>query len=214
MKNIFLSLVLTKLIFTTFAVISILFILTGCNPNNPQPNTPASTWKIKATINGVTHRAEGNNWDPLLAGSSNSCYALISNEWIISARIVDKSAASYISGDNGTLQFQLTNPSLGVNSLSNCVVYGSWLTDVLDFSGYGYSLTLNGAMVPNSNGGLGPKLPINLTSLGSAGNGQYANSQPVKGNYTGTIYVQSSLGTASGFDTPVNLDIEFEAIRP
>jgi len=200
-----------KTILYSFIALTTLF-LTSCTPNNPQPNpspnTTTPTWKIVATINGVTHKAEGSS----LTVNSNYCYASISTVWIITAGISDKSASSYISGDNGTLQFQLTNPSLGINPLSNCAVYGSWFTDIIDFSGSGYSLTLNGPMVPNSIGGLGPKLPINLTSLGSAGNGQFVNSQPVKGNYSGTLYFKSS--PTSDFDIPVTIDIDFEAMRP
>ncbi len=184
-------------------------VLTSCNPNNPQPNT--SSWKFKVSINGVSHRAESNTFDI----NSNYCVATTSSSWTFHSRIIDKTAASYISGDNGELLITIENPSLGINQLSNCVVLGSWFTDVtaVNFFG-GYSLTQNGPMVPNSTGGLGPRLPINLTSLGTAGNGQYANSQPVKGNYTGTIYFQSSIFPNTGFDIPVTLDIEFEAIRP
>jgi hypothetical protein len=188
-------------------------LLASCTPNNPQPNpspnTTTPTWKIVATINGVTHKAEGSSY--IL--NSNHCITQIGGGiWLIDASIIDKSASSYISGDNGGLQFQLTNASLGINPLSNCTVYGSWFSDVTDFSGNGYSLTLNGPMVPNSIGGLGPKLPINLTSLGSAGNGQFVNSQPVKGNYSGTLYFKSS--PTSVFDIPVTIDIDFEAMRP
>jgi hypothetical protein len=195
----------------TLSFICITSILTSCNQNNPQPNTNTNTasptWKIKFTINGVTHRAEGNS----LNENSNFCYALISNPWIITAKIADKTDASYISGDNGYIQLMLTNPSQGVNPISNCNIGGSWITDAIDHPYNGYSLTLNGPMVPNSNG---PRLPINLTSLGSAGNGGYNNSQPVKGNYSGTLYFPSSLSPVSGFDTPVTINLEFEALRP
>jgi hypothetical protein len=195
----------------SFILLTALFI-TSCTPNNPQPNpspnTITPTWKIVATINGVTHKAEGTSY----IQNSNHCYALISTSWIISAGISDQSAASYISGNNGTLQFQLSNPSLGINPLSNCVVYGSWFTDAIENPFSGYSLTLNGPMLPNSSGGLGPNLPINLTSLGSSGNGNFVNSQPVKGNYSGTLYFRSSSTLA--YDTPVTIDLDFVALRP
>jgi hypothetical protein len=201
----------TKL--ASLLVLTALF-LASCTPNNPQPNpspnTTITSWKFTITINGVTHRAESSSFNV----NSNYCVASISNSWSIHPRIIDKTAASYISGDNGELIITIDNPSLGVNSISNCMVLGSWITDAINYSNNGYSLTLNGPMVPNSSGGLGPKIPINLTSLGSAGNGGYNNSQPVKGNYSGTLYFKSSLVPDPGFDTPVTIDINFEAVRP
>ena len=64
-----------------FAFISILLILTGCNPNNPQPNTP---WKFKVTINGVTHRAEGT----IVDANSNQANAKTNNpSWMVLLKI-------------------------------------------------------------------------------------------------------------------------------
>jgi hypothetical protein len=180
-----------KTLLYSFIAITTLF-LASCTPNNPQPNpnSTSTSWKFKVSINGVTHKAEGNT----LNLNSNFCAA--SSNWTITGIINDKTAASYISGDHGGFTLNLTNPSLGVNPY------------------LGYSLTLNGPMVTNSSGALGLNLPINLTSLGLAGNGNYQNSQPVKGNYSGTLYFQSSLVPASGFDTPVTIDIDFVAMRP
>jgi hypothetical protein len=143
-----------KTLLYSFIALSTLF-LASCTPNNPQPNpspnTTSTSWKFKVSINGVTHRAEGNT----LNLNSNFCAA--SSNWAIQGIINDKTAASYISGDHGGFTLNLTNPSLGINPLSNCKVSCSYLSDVIEHPYFGYSLTLNGPMVTNSSGGLRPK---------------------------------------------------------
>ncbi len=192
-------------------------ILTSCNQNNPQPNTNTNTastaWKFKVTINGVTHRAEGNGHN----FNTNYCFessGFPGQNLLIQAAIIDKTVASYISGDFGgfSITTLTTPPQLGVNSLSNCHVNLSWLTDISEYVYFnGYSLTLNGPQVPGSAGGSGIGLPINFTSLGSTGVGLFTD--PVKGNYSGTIYIRSTVGS-NVYDTPISIDLEFEAMRP
>lgn len=190
-------------------------ILTSCNQNNPQPNTNTNTsstaWKFKVTINGVTHRIEGNGNNY----NSNFCaeYSTMPVGVLqMGGSIKDKTIASYISGDIGGFAITITNPKLGINSISDCYVASEWLNDISENYTLGYSLTLNGSQVPGSGGGSHIMLPINLTSLGITSNGLH--SEPVKGNYSGTIYIQSSIFPASGYDTPISIDLEFEAMRP
>jgi hypothetical protein len=191
-------------------------ILTSCNQNNPQPNTNTNTantaWKFKVTINGVTHRAEGNGHN----FNTNYCFESSTypgQNLLIQAGIIDKTVASYISGDFGgfSITTLTTPPQLGINSLYNCLVSLSWLTDISEnIYLYGYSLTLNGPQVSGTAGGSAIGLPINLTSLGSTGVGLFKD--PVKGNYSGTIYYRSTVGS-NVYDTPISIDLEFEAMR-
>ena len=136
-----------------FAFISILLLLTGCNPNNPQPNTPNTPWKFKVTINGVTHQAEGT------IGGSNFASAITENpSWMVGLEISDPTHSSYISGPNGNMLIQIPSPSMGVNN--QCSISSSWLWDVPDSQwGWGYSLSSGGAVVPNSDYALGVYLP-------------------------------------------------------
>jgi len=190
-------------------------ILTSCNQNNPQPNTNTNTastaWKFKVTINGVTHRIEGNGNNY----NSNFCaeYSTLPVHFLtIGAAILDKTIPSYISGDIGGFRIEVTSPKLGINSISDCYVVSDWLSDISeDLYLYGYSLTLNGPQVPGSAVGVGMGLPINITSLGSTGVGLFKD--PVKGNYSGTIYYRSTVGS-NVYDTPISIDLEFEAMRP
>ena len=189
-----------------FAFISILLILTGCNPNNPQPNTP---WKFKVTINGVAHQAEGT----IVDGNSNYAAANTTNpSWTVALKISDPTHSSYISGPNGDMLIQIPSPSMGVNN--QCSISSSWLWDVPDaYLGWGYSLTSGGAVVPNSDYALGVYLPITISDLGSSST---TNPLPIKGSYSGTFYVPSIQNVQQfnfEYTVPVNIEISFEAVR-
>jgi hypothetical protein len=198
---------------TLFAVI-VLGLLASCQPNNPQPNpNPNATWKFKLTINGSTYRAEGSGFNV----NSNYCTATGSaGNYNVSFFINDVTASSYISGNLGSAILNLQYPIVGVNQIASCAI-GSvpWITNNLPAGfGSGYSLTLNGPIVPNSTGASHLRLPIIITDLGSPGNNDYITfGNPLKGNYTGTIYVKSN-PLAPSFDTPVTIDLEFVALRP
>jgi hypothetical protein len=206
--------------FTTYAFISILLLLTGCNPNNPQPNPNTtsvnSNWKFKFTINGTTYKAEGNNTNDY-SGGDNFCYASGTNGIKeIYMRISSLNSTSYISGGFGAAIISLDNPVLGTNPLTSCALISiPWYNNNLPITSPnydGYSLTLNGPMLPNSNvTSLGIRLPINITDLGTPGNNdEITFGNPIKGNYSGTIYVKSG---GTDYDTPVNIDIDFVALR-
>jgi hypothetical protein len=186
----------------------------GCNPNNPTPNPTASTssWKFTVKINGVIYKAEGPSLD--IANLTNYAFVNTNNPlWIMELAIQDPTNSTHISGANGLLTMGLSNPSLGINNLST--IDCSWLQNVPNAAwGYGYSLTSGGALVPNTNYSSDVVLPINITDLGTSNGG---NSTPLKGNYSGTIYVPNiqdvALNSNPTFNIPVNIEISFEAAR-
>ena len=196
-------------------------LITSCTPNNPQPNpTPSQTnlnWKFKLTINGITTRCEGSsfninsNW--LIAQASGGIFT-------VTFSLADQTAASYISGSLGTAGIQLQYPIIGVNPIGvpNYIASEPWITYFPSlppgYLTYGYSSTLNGTTVPNSAMG-NLSLPINITDLGSPGNNDFITfGSPLKGNYSGTIYVRSDPIGGGSFDTPVTIDLDFVALRP
>jgi len=194
-------------------------LISSCTPNNPQPNPPPnptnSNWKFKLTINGNTTHMEGSGFTDV--ENSNYCITSGSGGGVFSVGfgINNQTAASYISGVLGEGLFLLEYPILGVNPITNFYISSvPWITNVSPNITSGYSLTINGTMVPNSPGGGYLRLPINITDLGSPGNIDYFTfGNPLKGNYSGTIYVKSDLIT-SGYDTPVTIDLDFVALRP
>lgn len=213
---------LTFLSFITLSIISLTSILTSCNQNNPQPNPNPNTtsansiWKFKFTINGTTYKAEGNNTNDY-NGGDNFCYASGTNEIKeIYMRINTLNPASYISGGFGAAAITIDNPILGTNPLTSCALISiPWYNNNLPITSPsydGYSLTLNGPKLLNSNvTSLGIRLPINITDIGTPGNNDGITfGNPIKGNYSGTIYVKSG---GSNYDTPVTIDIDFVALR-
>ena len=194
-------------------------LITSCTPENPQPTPPPnptnSNWKFKLTINGNTTHAEGSGYNQ----SSNYCFASSSGGLFNGVfAINDQTAASYISGVLGSGIFRLEYPILGVNPITNFYI-GSvpWIYNFLPTESgmFGYSLTLNGPQVPNSEDVMGLPLPINITDFGTPGNLDYITfGSPLKGNYSGTIYVKSDWLANSGYDTPVTIDLDFVALRP
>lgn len=209
-------------IFITLTTFYLTSILTSCTPNNPQPNPSPNTtsansnWKFKFSINGITYKAEGNNTNDY-NGGDNFCYASgINGIKDIYMRINTLNSTSYISGGFGAAVITIDNPILGTNPLTSCVLISiPWYNSNLPITSPsydGYSLTLNGPKLLNSNvTSLGIRLPINITDLGTPGNNDGITfGNPIKGNFSGTIYVKSG-GTE--YDTPVTIDIDFVALR-
>ena len=202
----------------TLSFVLITSILTSCNQNNPQPNpspNPTSSnanWKFKLTINGSTYRAEGSGYNI----NSNYCIAQGSGGmYNVAFFINDLTAPSFISGSLGSAVMTLQYPVAGVNPIASCAI-GSvpWINNNLPTAfGAGYSYSLNGPLVPNSAGASHVRLPLTITDLGSPGNNDFITfGNPLKGNYTGLVYMKSNY--LSGFDTPVTINLEFEALRP
>ena len=194
-------------------VLPLVFACDDENDNNGSQNN--DYWRLKFTIDGVTHEAKGYGLFESNLNLQNAAYSLTSSPtWLLTFRITDPSSSSYISGSNGDAQIQIGNPSSGVVM---CPTYGSWFQDASDagggYIGYGYSLTQGGSIVDGSNGGLGPVLPITLTDLGSAGNGSWEGGTSIKGAYSGTIYLAPLSNITLGYTIPMDIDIEFEALR-
>ena len=196
------------------------FVFYSCQPTNPQPNPNSSStsnthWKIKVTSNGVTHHAEGNTFDL----NQNFCYTtgLLTGAGpcTISAKINDTNISSYISGDPGSFTLNLNSPHLGVNLLEECTLMSTWLYPANMSTSGGYSLSLNGPMVPNTLGSMLPlplKIPITIDEMGSPGAGNYITfGNCIKGKFNDTLYFRN---TSNGnFNIPVAIKIEFEALR-
>ena len=197
-------------------------LISSCTTENPPPNPPPnptnSNWKFKLTINGNTTHMEGSGYNP----SSNYFYSgydpsggSLTSSFVLN----DQSASSYISGDNCT-GYILINPdlTLGVNPLGNCILtlaLASPLADsILINTSWGYSLTFGGTMVLGSAGGANAlRVPINIYVLGTTGSLNYTNfGNPVKGNYSGTIYTKSDILGGGSYDTPVTIDLDFVAL--
>lgn len=206
-------------IFITLTTFHITCILTSCTPNNPQPNPSPNTtsansnWKFKFSINGITYKAEGNNTNDYFGG--NFCHATgLLNSKDIYMKLNSIVSSSYISGTIGAASITIDNPVLGTNPYTSCsLISFPWYNNNLPQTSIvdGYSQTLNGPKLPNSNANFGIRLPINITDLGTPGNNdEITFGNPIKGNYSGTIYVKSG-GTE--YDTPVTIDIDFVALR-
>jgi hypothetical protein len=194
-------------------VLPLLFSCDDENDNNGTQNN--DYWRFKFTIDGVTHEAEGYGLFESNLNLQNAAYSLTSSPtWLLTFRITDPSSSSYVSGNNGGATIQIGAPSIGVVM---CDVMSDWVLDAAEVSEsytyYGYSLTQGGSMVDGSNGGLGPKLPIIFTDLGSAGNGSWEGGTSIKGAYSGTIYLPPANNLMGGYTIPMDIDIEFEALR-
>jgi hypothetical protein len=194
-----------------FIILS-LGLLFSCNPDDPQPQQQPQevNWKFEFSLNGVTHKAQGVGVSP----DKNSAYSLGLTQVYLG--IKDQSDQSYISGNNGDMVIQFLNPSVGIQSLDKCSTFGSWWTD-LEQNGInvfgGYSLSSGGTQVTNSNGGLGPALPINITNLGTSGNGSWLGGSVFKGTYNGTLYFPSLNQWPIQYNIPVSVNLNFEAAR-
>jgi hypothetical protein len=192
-----------------FIILS-LGLLFSCNPDDPQPQEV--NWKFEFSLNGVTHKAQGVGVSP----NKNAAYSQGLTQVYLG--IKDQSDQSYISGNNGDMVIQFLNPSVGLQPLDKCNTFGSWWTD-LEQNGInvfsGYSLSSGGPQVINSNGGLGPALPINITSLGTSGNGSWLGGSMFKGTYSGTLYFPALNQTSwpIQYNIPVSVNLNFEAAR-
>ena len=191
----------------------------NCPPCATYPNGNSSqnndNWKFKITIDGITHEAEGYGIFNSSSQINNAAYvSTASIIWNILCQTTDPSSSSYISGTNGSASIQISNPSIGTTM--SCI-FGTWFTDAAELSGgtygiLGYSLTQGGVMEPGSDGCLGVNLPITITDLGTAGNGIWSGGTSLKGSYSGIIYL-NAIGTIDDYSIPMDIDIEFEALR-
>ena len=209
-----------KNLFCILLVWPLIFACDDENDNNGSQNN--DYWRFKFTIDGVTHEAEGYGLFDSNSNLQNAAFSVggspnssPNGTWLITFQITNPSSSSYISGSNGDAQIQLGNPSTGVVM---CNTYGSWFQDASDVSGgttaFGYSLTQGGSMEDGSYDGIGSVLPITFTDLGSpTGNDSWEGGTSIKGAYSGIIYLPPVSNTMLGYTIPMDIDIEFEALR-
>lgn len=203
--------------------ICLLFCLTILGCDKEKSGTPKSGndyYMFSITIDGVTHKVEGNINNYLYAPSSteNSCIAIFNTfNASISAGLADKGASSYISGEVFNFGLSFPNLSLGPNNAT-----GSGVQANLNWPESECGISIN-ALTANTffyNGySLGLSLDnVEITDLGSAGtlnpgniSNPYTFGDPVIGSFSGTVYGCST--ASSGNNIPVQLEIEFVAPR-
>ena len=196
------------------------------NNNNNNSFTNSVDYEFTITINGEVHKIKGNTVNGIPNGYINStshtinnkCFALISGSSVVSnIAINDVTTPNYISGQNLECQINFPNLLLGSNQATVYFIGGYFqtLATSLGTSSF-YFQTVSGTL----NNQIFNKLPITITDLGSTstnseGNGgsnynQYIFGQTLKGNYSGTIYLQNNNGQ---FTIPVQISIDFKALR-
>ena len=201
MKNLLYLLLLLPLIF-------------GCDDENDNNGSQNSDyWMFEVTINGVTHKAEGYG----ATFDANYAYSSIVDK-TVGLVLQDPSASTYVSGNTGNLYLTIEdNLSTGV---LNCCTMSEWIMDAAEESNahwfWGHALTPGGTPGENSACGSGPMIPITITDLGTAGDGNYMGGTSFKGSYSGTIYLPSDTQNVTNFEytIPMSIDIQFEALRP
>lgn len=200
--------------------------VTLCPTPTPTP-TPSGTdgyWMFDLTINGVNHKAEGYQSDnPSYSGaggSHNHCISITGSSNTLFMGIADQSSSSYVIGDNGSIYFIISNPSVGVcDALFPSSAYNTYFPTngfayCHPYYGYTFTPTDTNTLLVNPT-----PLPFNITDLGTAtsmdifqGTGNYG--APLKGNYSGTIYLCSAVDSGVlHYDFPVTIDLEVIAQR-
>jgi hypothetical protein len=219
-----------KNIILLIAFTSLLFSCSGDNNNSSNNNgnsfTNSMDYEFTITVNGVVHKVKGNTTSGIPYGIinniqhliNNKCFAIISGTSVISdLAINDVTAPNYMSGQNLECLIQFPNLLLGSNQATVYFQGGYFqtLATSLGASSF-YFQTVSGTL----NSQIFNKLPITITDLGSTstnsvGNGgsnynQYIFGQTLKGNYSGTIYLQNNNGQCT---IPVQMSIDFKVLR-
>lgn len=198
-------------------------LLFGCSnsgntssTNNGNSFTNSMDYEFTITINEEVHKIKGNTINGIpsqyegLHPINNVCFAQNS---IVDLNINDVTAPNYISGQNLQCHITLPNLLMGINQ-AEILFQGSYFNSICTSLGaqtnsFIYFQTVSGAM-NNSR-----KLPIIITDLGThstwAGASPYNFGSTLKGNYSGTIYLQNS--TNGNYTIPVQLSIDFKALR-
>ena len=181
------------------------------NNNNGNSFTNSMDYEFTITINGEVHKVKGNTTDGIPYGSVNAGINWINNQCIITNyhlagfAINDVTASNYISGQNMQCLISFPNLLLGVNQASVTLVVGGKYLLFQSVSGRETYEKL---------------LPINITDLGTGTLFQqtpplplYNFGQTLKGNYSGTIYLRRDTPQGVIYDIPVQLSIDFKALR-
>tara|TARA_Y100000385_G_scaffold76007_1_gene76872 strand:- start:138 stop:890 length:753 start_codon:yes stop_codon:yes gene_type:complete len=222
----------------------LLFCLTILACDKEKSGTPKSGngyYMFSITIDGVTHKVEGNYSSPADMAMGNFCNSTVTSSGIaISAQLADKAVTSYVSGEVFSANLGLSNSSLGSNnagggisntaaalnglsgpitapnnlnwpetigcppSTSPVFAQGNVFTSALSSTGIGSTMWgLDNVMITN----LGTGGTYNLGNISNP----YTFGDPVIGSFSGTVYGCST--STSGYDIPVQLEIEFVAPR-
>lgn len=200
-------------------LLCLLFCLTILGCDKEKSGTPKSGndyYMFSITIDGVTHKVEGN-YGNTAPTATNFCYAgLFPSGAVISAGLADKGAASYISGEVFSLNLNFSNLSLGINECSSLIFTNNfqWPETTCGWVENNFI----GNLQTGDNISLDNLIVTNLGSTGTYNPGNISNpynwGDPVIGSFSGTVYGCStnSFGTAV-YDVPVQLEIEFVAPR-
>jgi len=197
--------------------------------NNSNSWNSSMDYEFTITINGQVHKIKGNTTNGIPNGSTSQQY--ITNQCevynsvgypIVYLKINDVSAPNYISGQNLECQIRLPNLLMGTNQ-AQIMFIGSYFESLYTNTGYTNPVsgiynfqTTNGTY----NSSIADKVLINITDLGTNTTNQstlpyHLIGQTLKGNYSGTIYMQRQNLSTGGYicDIPVTLSIDFKAIR-
>lgn len=209
-------------------LLTISFLLLSCNndsntsgSNNGNSFTNSMDYEFTIKVNGEVHKVKGNTTNGIpygyVMGSpfnyiSNSCYSHASS--LLYLGINDVTASNYISGQNLQCQIQFDNLLLGTNQARVFFSGGYFQTLATslgaDSTGFLFYKTTSGVSNSLQNG----LLPINITDLGTPSTNPvsppYTFGQTLKGNYSGTIYLQK---TTLDYTIPVQLSIDFKVLR-
>ena len=202
-------------------------------------NSVPGDFMISITVDGVTHKAEGNIPSDLQSSMymfGNHCLKYANNTVI--GGLADKSDASYVSGEVFCLNINFPNLSIGnsVGILSGINGNGSASIAICNFSNINFpnGIVLTYGLSQNidtisSTAQLGKaEMNFNITDLGTIGsvgtdpNNYYTFGNPLRGSFSGTMYgcdgttipyTGPSISYGRLYNIPVQIEIEFIAAR-
>lgn len=209
----------------TLTIIALALLVFSCsNDSSSSSNDNKASgnvdYEFTISINGEVHKVKGNTVSGLPIGSNpaqfynnNSCIVQNGGTFkLLSLGINDITANNYISGQNILVNIPLGNLQLGENKAA-VNFQGQYFDDLsasLGGNNYGasyliYQTTSGKANSESSN------LLINITDVGTSSTVFQKYGKTLKGNYSGTIYLQRKNSTT--YDIPVQLSIDFKAVR-
>jgi hypothetical protein len=158
---------------TSYLIISILLVLTGCNSNNPTPNpTINASWS--ASINGSSYSYSCTYVNGLASANNLPGTCTYGTPSII----LSKGVAAGTTGDEITISIEKQQLAVGSYTITSGSGTNPGMSIVKNFSTIGHSY------YPNTN------VTLNITEFPSAVGGL------VKGNFSGVIGT-SMFGTAT-----------------
>ena len=196
------------------------------NNNNGNSFTNSMDYEFTITINGEVHKVKGNTTNGIPVGgqySSGSQNISIMNSCLTSSSstylsINDVTASNYISGQNLICGISFPNLLLGVNQ-ANVGILGAYFDSICESLGgiSGTFSTKSGSSYFDKNNNI---LPITITDLGTTsktpiynGINPYNFGETLKGNYSGTIYLSDKSKSLGDCKVPLQLSIDFKALR-